>query len=76
VESAPNDGQRADEGNRHQAAGADDAAELAHDRRLPSPSPGPSAGLMEGDLVYEDAPPHGAGFEFVVPQTGTSAADN
>jgi signal transduction histidine kinase len=29
-----------------------------------------------GDLVYEDAPPHGARFELVVPQTGTSAADN
>jgi signal transduction histidine kinase len=28
-----------------------------------------------GDLVYEEAPPHGARFELVVPQ-GTSAADN
>jgi len=29
-----------------------------------------------GDLVYEDAPPQGARFELVVPQAGTSAADN
>jgi signal transduction histidine kinase len=29
-----------------------------------------------GDLVYEEAPPHGARFELVVPQAGTSAADN
>jgi len=29
-----------------------------------------------GDLVYYDAPPHGARFELIVPQTGTSAADN
>ena len=29
-----------------------------------------------GDLVYYDAPPRGARFELIVPQTGTSAADN
>jgi signal transduction histidine kinase len=29
-----------------------------------------------GDLVYHDVPPQGARFELVVPQTGTSAADN
>jgi len=29
-----------------------------------------------GDLVYHDAPPRGSRFELVVPQTGTSAADD
>jgi hypothetical protein len=41
-----------------------------------APRPVLRPGSWRATSSYEDAPPHGARFEFVVPQTGTSAADN